>query len=167
MLYGEGNRDKIYGHQGEDELWGGAGRDRMFGGKESDVLHGDAGNDKLAGQGGKDRLFGGGGDDVLRGDAGNDRLFGGAGIDTAYYASVARKFKTALVDGKLRVIDKTGEFGADTLTGVEKLKIGKKTFSVADIMAELQGAAGAAALNVQDSPLELDLASIGADDFLF
>ena len=81
-LYGRAGNDTIFGGQGLDRLLGGAGDDQLIGGSGNDGLFGEQGNDTAWGGSGNDRFFGGTGNDILMGESGNDSLYGGAGFDT-------------------------------------------------------------------------------------
>ncbi|MEW2911968.1 M10 family metallopeptidase C-terminal domain-containing protein [Leisingera sp. JC11] len=80
-IFGGGGHDNLIGSNGNDRLVGGIGNDRLSGDNGNDRLEGQDGNDRLMGGGGADRLFGGGGVDQLIGSGGQDRLFGGGGRD--------------------------------------------------------------------------------------
>jgi len=86
-----------------------------------DDLEGGAQTDHLSGLGGNDFIEGFGGDDVLNGGTGSNTLVGDAGIDTATgYAAGA----TIALSGGHWVVKHDGD--TDTLTGVEKVVIGKR-----------------------------------------
>jgi len=159
--------DDIDGGAGNDVLYGGAGADTLAGGEGADVLHGQEGadllsagpgrgGDRLFGQGGADTLAGGlgddlaeggegadraatgAGDDTLMGGAGDDALDGGAGTDTAVYAGARAAYEvTALGGGGYRVRALSGPEGTDTLVGVERLRFGDATLTLASAGQEL------------------------------
>ncbi|HYF43082.1 MAG TPA: DUF4214 domain-containing protein [Ramlibacter sp.] len=59
---------------------------------------------------------------VLCGGCGDDLIDGGAGQDTAAFAGSLANFRIDKVGGTLRVTDRTGKEGTDTLAGIEKLR---------------------------------------------
>ncbi len=163
-LYGDADRDRILGGDGNDRLFGGTEKDTLRGGDDKDVLRGGSGNDKLGGDKHNDKLFGdndkdtlvgGSGNDklyggahndtlagnadndILRGDGGNDRLAGGSGVDTALYDANSANFRAVKVGNKLKLIDKTGKYGTDTLSTVEWLKFKDKKILVKKLMKKL------------------------------
>lgn len=77
-----------------------------------------SGNDTLTGGAYTDTLRTGAGADILRGNGGSDFLDGGAGIDTAVYAGLSRGYSFI---GQARVAGGR-EGGADTLTGIERVR---------------------------------------------
>ena len=107
----------------------------------NDTLRGGSGNDTLRGFQGDDRLYGEGGNDSLRGDEGNDLLVGGAGddilagrsgIDTAEYQSVTSVTNN---DDGTYTVSTPGE-GTDTISGIEFLRVGGTSYSMADAVSQ-------------------------------
>lgn len=138
-LYGAEHKDTLKGGIGKDQLFGYAHDDHLFGGANNDTLKGGHNTDKLSGDGGNDKLFGGahmdnlkGGadNDTLQGDGGDDRLIGNDGVDTAVFAGKIGKFDIKKVGNKIKVIDKSGKLGTDTLSSIEKLQFGNKVYKV-------------------------------------
>ncbi len=114
-----------------------------FSGSEGpDSLQGGSGADTLSGLGGDDTIDGGAGNDTLIGGAGNDSIDGGGGTDTAtgYSASATISINT----GHWVVTDGAS---VDTLTGVEKVVIGGKTY----LLVDQQGANAGGFQHVQDA----------------
>jgi hypothetical protein len=111
---------------------GGRGSDALTGSSGADFLSAtgngaDANANILNGLGGNDTLNGAAGDDMLTGGEGSDVLNGGGGTDTATYsadATIAR-----LPNGKWSVTDAGG---TDTLSGIERVVIGNKTYLLVD-----------------------------------
>lgn len=83
-----------------------------------------------------DMLRGGTGTDHLTGGAGNDTLDGGAGLDMALYSAGRNSYALAKTASGFTV---SGIDGADTLTGVERLK-----FADVYVALDVEGAAGQA-----------------------
>lgn len=107
--------------------------DRLSGGAENDLLMGLAGNDTMGG---------GTGNDTLNGGAGDDAVDGGAGVDT-YVLSLGRcgVVVTSTPEGAL-VLRPTpggmgGNFGIDTVSGVEFFKISTSTGTVTVAASEM------------------------------
>jgi len=98
----------------------------ITGNSNNNTLAGNAGNDTLIGGEGDDVLNGGAGNDVLKGGAGNDELNGGAGtMDVAYFEGVASDYDFEFEGTTLvAVIDRVGNGGRDTLSGIERLQFG-------------------------------------------
>ncbi len=93
--------------------FGGDGNDRITATDAATTLHGGRGNDTLVG---------GAGNDLLEGGVGNDLLQGNGGINTAVFYGVQARFAWAVqADGSLKVTDTAGQFGTDTLYGIQKL----------------------------------------------
>ena len=103
-------------------------------------LTGTAGPDRLEGGAGADRLDGAAGNDTLIGLGGNDDLRGGDGIDTARFSLARSSYQVKSTSTGWQVIAGTGDDGADTLTGVERL-----AFSDRNVALDLAGNAGTAA----------------------
>ena len=127
LIVGGAANDVLSGEDGADTIDGGAGNDLIRGHRGQDTLLGGAGDDVLDGGLEDDRLSGGAGSDVLVGGRGDDTLDGGDGIDVAEYTGSYADYRiTKLQDVNgattFRVVDtRTGQDGADTLTGIEKL----------------------------------------------
>jgi Ca2+-binding RTX toxin-like protein len=133
VIIGGTANDVLSGEDGDDTLDGGAGNDLIRGHRGRDRLLGGAGDDVLDGGLEDDSLSGGAGNDVLIGGRGDDNLNGGDGIDVAQYAGSYADYRITRLDGasganganggaRYRVVDtRTGQDGADTLAGVEKL----------------------------------------------
>jgi Ca2+-binding RTX toxin-like protein len=95
----------------------------------ADTIIGSAGNDSIQGYLGDDRLDGSAGADTLRGDDGADVLTGGAGADVAAYASLeANYIVTSLGGGVYTVVATANSEGADTLSGIERLRFSDGSF---------------------------------------
>lgn len=127
VVIGGTANDVLSGEDGDDTLDGGAGNDLVRGHRGRDGLLGGAGDDVLDGGLEDDHLNGGAGNDVLIGGRGDDHLDGGDGIDVAQYAGSYADYRITLLDTtgggtRYRVVDaRTGQDGADTLSGIEKL----------------------------------------------
>nr|WP_261803737.1 S8 family serine peptidase [Variovorax sp. PAMC26660] len=127
VIIGGAANDVLSGEDGDDTLDGGASNDLIRGHRGRDQLLGGAGDDVLDGGLEDDSLNGGAGNDVLIGGRGDDNLNGGDGIDVAQYAGSYADYRITKLDSangstRYRVIDtRTGQDGADTLTGIEKL----------------------------------------------
>ncbi|MGJ7611540.1 MULTISPECIES: S8 family serine peptidase [unclassified Variovorax] len=127
MIIGGTANDVLSGEDGDDALDGGAGNDLIRGHRGRDRLLGGVGDDVLDGGLDDDILSGGAGNDVLIGGRGDDYLNGGDGTDVAQYAGSYADYRITKLDGvdgsaRYRVVDtRSGQDGADTLTGVEKL----------------------------------------------
>jgi Ca2+-binding RTX toxin-like protein len=94
------------------------------------------GNDTFIGSAQTDRAFGGAGDDLLTGAGGDDVLNGGNGIDTAVFSGSLADHKVVKTKTGYRVIDLlANRDGADTLTGVERIRFADGTsFDLADVV---------------------------------
>jgi subtilisin-like proprotein convertase family protein/subtilisin family serine protease len=79
---------------------------------------------------GNDVITGNNADNVLYGMRGNDTLIGGSGMDTAAWTHDMSHYKLNMIDGVLRVTDKTGTDGMDTLTNIERLKFTDKSINL-------------------------------------
>ncbi|SFP21350.1 Regulatory P domain of the subtilisin-like proprotein convertase, partial [Variovorax sp. 770b2] len=127
VIIGGAANDVLSGEDGDDTLDGGAGNDLIRGHRGHDRLLGGAGDDVVDGGLDDDDLSGGAGNDVLIGGRGDDNLKGGDGIDVAQYAGSYADYRITKLDSangstRYRVVDtRTGQDGADTLTGIEKL----------------------------------------------
>ncbi|MDH6168920.1 subtilisin-like proprotein convertase family protein/subtilisin family serine protease [Variovorax boronicumulans] len=127
VVIGGAANDVLSGEDGDDTLDGGAGNDLIRGHRGGDQLLGGAGDDVLDGGLEDDNLSGGAGNDVLIGGRGDDNLNGGDGIDVAQYAGSYADYRITKLDSangsaRYRVVDtRSGQEGADTLTGIEKL----------------------------------------------
>jgi len=156
ILTGGAGNDTLNGGAGNDTLYGGAGTDTasysgatsgvtvnlgtaaaqaVGGGQGSDTLAsienliGSAYADNLTGNSSANTLTGGAGNDTLTGGAGNDTLNGGTGTDTAIYSgNYADCTITYNSDGSVRVFSAAD--GADTLTGIERLKFTDRTLTM-------------------------------------
>ena len=97
--------------------------------------------DYLAGDSAANVLTGAIGDDTLEGAGGNDQLDGGVGRDVAEYFSPRASLTWVPVAGGWVVTDQTvGGAGTDTLTGVERLRVGE-----GGVALDLDGNAGVVA----------------------
>jgi Ca2+-binding RTX toxin-like protein len=173
-LRGLGGDDTLEGLRGNDSLAGGAGADRIDGGAGRDVASGGAGGDVVAGGAGGDLLMGGPGNDVIDGGAGadviaggggNDRIEGGAGNDTLRGGAGADVFVFRSGSGVDRIADFAPGEDAIDLSGYP----GFGTWAAVEA-ALSEGAGGALlALGGGDAVLlsGVDVAALGADDFLF
>lgn len=127
VVIGGAANDVLSGEDGDDALDGGAGNDLIRGHRGRDQLLGGAGDDVLDGGLEDDRLYADTGNDVLVGGRGDDDLDGGEGIDVAEYSGSYADYRITKLDSangsaRYRVVDtRTGQDGADTLTGIEKL----------------------------------------------
>ena len=148
------------GGQGDDELKGGGGADKLFGNRGIDLVLGGGGNDMLRGAAGDDVLKGARGEDHLAGGTGDDILAGGRGSDIFVF--------------------NTGG-GVDTITDFEATGSDHDTvdFSAlssirnwSDLSRHHIEAAGADVVidgcnGDKIILLNVDLADLGADDFIF
>ncbi|MEX0302558.1 MAG: calcium-binding protein [Leisingera sp.] len=159
ILKGEWQNDFLNGGTGKDKLFGGTDDDTLNGGIGNDSLFGNSGNDQLAGDGGKDKLVGGSGLDTLEGGLGNDALTGGKGADT---------FVCSSGDGQDTIVDFEATKDAEKidLSGVGKFDSFNKGFvsrlsqQASDVLIDL--------LNGDTILLQdVDIAELGAEDFLF
>ncbi|WP_293572732.1 calcium-binding protein [Phaeobacter sp.] len=168
VLFGGGGQDVVRGGGGADVIRGGLQADVLIGAKGSDTLFGERGADQLLGGGARDRLVGGRGEDTLFGGAGNDRLIGGLGDDSMKGGAGADIFIFR------------GNFGNDTIDGfaanndAEKLDL--RTLVAFDDFADLQSnhlqQVGDDAVISDGSGnsitlLNVDIADLGAEDFIF
>ena len=101
------------------------GADALFGSNFDDSLEGGAGNDIIDGNGGDDLLFAGAGDDAI--DGGANTAGGG---DTLVLSGTYAQYTTSVSGGTYTI---TGPDGTDTVTGVEKVRIGGTDFDLADL----------------------------------
>ena len=122
LLIGAGGNDCLIGGDGNDTLLGDDGADQLRGGNGNDLLEGGAGADAFFNGGsGDNTLLGGDGNNGFTGGAGNDLIDGGAGSDLVDYRSVtANLFVDLAAPGGATVIG-GGQFGANTLIGVERV----------------------------------------------
>ena len=81
------------------------------------TITGTEGADQLLGSAGADRIDGLGGNDVLDGLGGADQLTGGAGLDTAVFHGLRAASTIGAAAATV-----AGPDGADTLTGIERLR---------------------------------------------
>lgn len=151
-IIGRGGDDKLFGSKGDDIIKGSKGDDKVVGNGGADSLYGNGGKDKLVGGKGADFLAGGGGRDVLIGGKGKDDLKGGGGSDKFVFKKTTGRDKIEdFQDGKdIIVLKKWGVDDFDDLTIKERdngvlLKSDKNTILLQD----------------------MDIADIGADDFIF
>ncbi|MCS0588952.1 M57 family metalloprotease [Massilia norwichensis] len=100
---------------------------------------GGAGNDLIVGNAVANSISGGGGNDLLRGGGGDDRLDGGAGRDTAAYDGARAGYTVTRTDTGLRVTDRSGVEGSDSLAGIERL-----LFADGALAFDVDGVAGKA-----------------------
>ncbi len=155
VLFGDDGDDVLLGGSANDVLNGGNDNDSLSGGLGVDELNGDTGNDILSGDGGGDVLDGGAGNDRLSGGGGNDLVTGGAGEDVFVFRSGSQ------ID---RITDFTS--GEDVISvsvaGVE---------SFADLGALGSTVGGGASFDFGNGNvlrlLDVDLADLTADDFIF
>lgn len=93
-----------------------------------------SGADLVVGTGRRNVLRGGGGNDTLTGGRGNDQLSGGSGSDVAVVTgSRADYTATRLADGGVRL---AGPDGSDTLTGIERVRFGGTTVTMAALLGD-------------------------------
>ena len=151
-IIGRGGDDKLFGSKGDDVIKGSKGNDKVVGNGGADSLYGNGGKDKLVGGKGYDSLAGGGGNDVLIGGKGKDDLKGGGGNDKfVFKKATGRDVIEDFQDGNdMIVLKKWGVDNFDDLTIKDHddgvlLKSGKSTILLQD----------------------MDIADIGADDFIF
>ncbi len=110
----------IFGGDGNVTINGNGGfYDALYGGEGNDTINGGSGTDWIRAGDGNDILNGFSGDDFLRGQAGNDVLNGGDGIDRADYRRAVTGVTVDLSAGKAT---DDGDFGQDTLTGIENVR---------------------------------------------
>jgi hypothetical protein len=99
-------------------------------GSGNDSLSGLGGNDSLSGGAGNDLINGGANDDTLNGGAGDDQLTGGDGLDTAVYSGASGGYRLLFSNNTLRVQDRNGTDGTDTLSQIERLQFNNKSVIV-------------------------------------
>ncbi|RYE83546.1 MAG: hypothetical protein EOP19_13635, partial [Hyphomicrobiales bacterium] len=148
--------ENIIGSGHNDIIIGSAVANRLEGGFGDDTINGGAGNDLLIGGGGNDTLSGGDNDDVLVGGAGNDALSGGSGNDEAVLEVSAGLAADGMALQGGNVLALTGALaaaaGADTLTGIEKIRFTNGTADVSDdIVIEVSAAGNAIVLARADT----------------
>ncbi len=158
-LYGQDGHDILYGQAGDDFLASGVGNDKLYGGDGFDLLMGQDGNDQLHGQHGDDILDGGLGDDLLSGGNGLDYLIGKEGADTFVFFA---------------------QFGQDVIADFDISQVGE----VIDLqrvspIADFTDLTSNHMSQVENDTLiddgdgntillrNIDMANLGADDFLF
>ena len=111
--------------------WSGTAGSNIFDGTAgNDIADGRNGNDTLNGNGGNDALNGGSGNDRLNGGQGDDRLDGGQGADTAVFARAAADYSLDGTGRSVRITDKRGGEGSDTLENVETLRFAGTDYAV-------------------------------------
>jgi len=176
-LFGGSGNDTLYGDNQADNLWGGDGNDLLRGGNGNDRLFGETGNDVLQGGAGGDVLFGQIGNDVLNGASGDDRLYGGAGFDRLEGGggndTLSGNFNWDIF------VFRDG-FGHDTITDFEannrfeKIDLSdvSSITSFGDLAANHMAQVGSSVvIDALDGNtitlLGVNLADLGADDFLF
>ncbi len=108
------------------------------------LINGTNGNDSLLGTAAGDTMFGGTGYDTIRSSAGDDAIEGGAGSDT-YIINIGRSglVVTSAGDGTLVIRPSPGglggNFGTDTVSGVESFRVvssnGTVTLSADELLA--------------------------------
>ena len=137
-LRGGAGNDTVRGSSYGDTIDGGADDDSLAGNNGNDSMTGGTGNDSMSGGTGDDTLEGGDGDDTLVGDQGNDSLDGGSGGETS--GDVAQfsgdRSNYLILDnggGTLRVVDRTGTYGDDTVSNVETLRFGDGDVAVSGL----------------------------------
>lgn len=157
LVVGNALGNLLDGGAGDDLLLGGAGGDTLIGGAGADRLEGAEGDDSLTGGAGADWLSGDTGNDSLVGGAGDDTLIGGAGHDVAVFAGARANYTVSATQDGWIVIDRQGDGGTDTLSGIERLVFGDGAVALdvdghAGEAARVIGAvAGAAALHDKSS----------------
>jgi Ca2+-binding RTX toxin-like protein len=132
---GTNSTDTLQGGSGSDSLYGGKGTDGLSGQAGDDYLQGEEDADALDGGAGADRLLGNEGKDTLTGGSGDDSLDGGSGTDIAVYSGARGGY--TIVNASTGATVSSSAEGADTLTGVERLR-----FSDSAVALDLDGNAG-------------------------
>jgi len=168
FVYGNGGGDFLTGGGGNDKMFGGNNKDEMYGGKGKDQLRGESGIDKLYGNNDDDRLYGGDGNDILYGGSGDDRLYGGTGNDRLSGGSGSDDFIFTNNEGNNIIV------GFDEFDNAEDINLVNVTAitSYADLVANYMTQVGANVI-IDDSSgltikiLDVDIADLGAADFLF
>ncbi len=142
----------IYGGTGADTLVSGRGADHLVGNAGRDILLGGGGDDILDGMRANDTLDGGRGDDILTGGRGSDLLTGGEGADRFVFDlhEPGRDIITDFTDGEDLLVISGGNFNDLSLT-----QDGTDVVIGWGLDSEY--------ITLQN----VDLASIGADDFVF
>jgi hypothetical protein len=132
--FADGTKDKAYILSiatFPNVTWTGtSGPDVYTAGSGSDSLSGLGGGDSLSGGAGNDLIDGGANDDTLNGGAGDDQLTGGDGLDTAVYSGTSGGYRLLFSNNTLRVQDRTGTDGTDTLIQIERLQFNNKSVIV-------------------------------------
>jgi len=115
-----------------ENLTGTGYADNLFGTDTINTISGGAGKDSINGLGGNDLLIGGQGD---------DEIIGGLGVDIAQFSGTSASYSISASKSKTTVIDKrSNSDGADSLSGVERLKFSDKSIAI-----DLDGNAGTSA----------------------
>ena len=113
------------------------GNDVFFGTSGNDQALGGGGNDLFVGFEGNDALFGGDGDDMFLEGEGDDLLVGGAGEDSAVFQGNRADYTVTMnEDGSVTVADKTGQYGTDTLLGIETLEFADQSLDYTAIATQ-------------------------------
>ena len=146
--------DTLYGGTGKDMLIGEAGADTLYGGNGNDMLHGGNGADSLYGGGDNDRIYGGNNNDELDGGTGNDYIDGGSGYDIVYQGGSSAEYSVRVLDNNSIELRDTapntnGDFGRDTLVGVERIFFKLKAYDAYDVLT-----GGATADSLRNSGVE-------------
>lgn len=144
-ITGGGLNDILIGGAGNDVLHGDAGGDLLEGGTGNDALYGEVGNDVLTGGAGDDALIGGTGDDELTGGAGNDTINGGDGSDTVVFSGNRNDYTISYnaATQTYTVTDRRSGApdGVDTVTAAEFFRFSDQTFTAANVVSSITGAA--------------------------
>jgi Ca2+-binding RTX toxin-like protein len=101
-----------------------------YGGDGNDEILGNNAANELFGMRGSDSVSGGEGNDSLYGGAGNDHLDGGDGSDTAVYSGASGGYRLLFSNNALRIQDRNGTDGTDTLSQIERLQFNNKSVIV-------------------------------------
>ncbi|HVZ42955.1 MAG TPA: hypothetical protein VHA82_04015 [Ramlibacter sp.] len=110
----------------------------VLGTSSPDTISGNAEANLLVGDFGADTLSGGAGNDTLEGEGDSDSLIGGDGTDVARWSEPRSQFAIWPAAGGY-VVSQMGSsyFGADTLTGIERLEFQHQVIAI-----DLDGNAG-------------------------
>ncbi|MCB1558691.1 MAG: M10 family metallopeptidase C-terminal domain-containing protein [Alphaproteobacteria bacterium] len=96
---------------------------------------GGAGNDTLIGNDVANVLTGNTGNDIFIGSDGNDQIDGGAGTDLMVYDLDIANFAFNVIDADtIEILDLSGTYAQDTVTGVENFEFNDTLFSFDDLV---------------------------------
>lgn len=159
-LYGNSGGDKLLGGAGKDVLNGANGADTLLGGNKADKLYGGRGKDLLNGGKGADEMIGGNGKDTFKGGSGDDEMTGGKGADTFVFQN---KFGDDVIT----------DFGARNNSEVIDLSSVTQIKHWNDLANNhMEQAANGSDVTISQGVnsitlIDVDLADLGANDFLF